>query len=426
MADEKQSLLVYLNDLEMGRLDRQKGGKLTFYYSSDYLGDPHAVPLSLSMPLDDRVFGHETISPWLWGLLPDNEFILARWAKRFQVSAANCFGLLQGMGEDCAGAVRFILPERRDFIGDGGLEPLDEHDIERRLDELRQNPSIGRDPQDRGQFSLAGAQSKTALQWRDGQWYVPWGREPTTHIFKPPRSDIEGHAENEHFCLRLAEQLGLVVARSEILRFGNVTAIAIERYDRVMQSGHLVRVHQEDVCQALGIHPAMKYQNEGGPDVISTMELMNRSSQPFEDRRSVMEAIVFNYLILGTDAHAKNFSLLLGRNQQVRLCRLYDLASFLPYAARLKDCRFAMKIGGYYLDNQIHPRHFERMARACEFPAQQLMSMVAEMAERLPNAADRVRKDMANDGIFHGILDRLVTLLTERSFEKAQIFRAAI
>lgn len=425
MATEAQTLLVYLNDSPMGRLVRQKGGKLSFEYTSEYLGDSGAVPLSLSMPLDDRKYSHETISPWLWGLLPDNELILARWAQRFQVSASNCFGLLEGMGEDCAGAVRFVRPENVDRALKGGREQLNEWDIERRLEELRKDPAMGREPEDRGQFSLAGAQTKTALQKRGDKWYVPWGREPTTHILKPPRPDIDGHVENEHFCLCLAGALGLPVARSEVLHFGLETAIAVERYDRVMHQRRLIRVHQEDVCQALGIHPARKYQNEGGPDISKMMELMNRSSQPVEDRTRIMEAIAFNYLILGTDAHAKNYSLLLGRNQQVRLARLYDIASFLPYVDRHKDCRFAMKIGGYYKDNQIQPRHFDKLARTCEFPAQTMRRIVTDMAERIPDAADLVLRAMSDKGVSHQVVDNLVESLKKRASEKSKEFSAS-
>lgn len=422
MENKAGILFVFLNDTPMGRLTREAGGKLSFQYAGEYLGDPGSVPLSLSMPLEERKYGHETISPWLWGLLPDNELVLARWARRFQVSPSDCFGLLKGMGEDCAGAVRFISPENIDRVDSGGRELLDENEVARRLKELRTGAAIGRDPKDRGQFSLAGARSKTALQRRGNQWYLPWGREPTTHIFKLPHQDISGHIENEHFCLCLANELGLSVVRSEILHFGHETAIVVERFDRVTHQGRLIRVHQEDICQALGVHPVRKYQSDGGPDIPQMMSLLNRSGQPVVDRRRIVEAVAFNYLIMGTDAHAKNYSLLLGRNQQVRLARLYDTASFLPYVDRDKDCRFAMKIGGYYKDSQIQLRHFEKLARACEFPVEFMRRIVVEMTERMPAAADRVRKAMANKGIDHKIVNKLADLLIARASNKLKEF----
>lgn len=408
MATKAQQLYVFLNDTPMGVLARGLGGKLSFQYNDDYLNSAYAIPLSLSIPLDDRQYRHEKLHSWLWGLLPDNELILARWAQRFQVSPTNCFGLLEGMGEDCAGAVRFIRTENLEQVSAGGRQKLSDSDIEQRLLDLRKDPAMGREPADRGQFSLAGAQSKTALQRCGKTWYVPWGREPTTHILKPPRPDIAGHVENEHFCLKLAEALGLSVAKSEVLHFGQEAAIVVERYDRVLIQQKLMRVHQEDSCQALGVHPAKKYQSDGGPDMIKLMELMNRSSQPVQDRRRLMEALVYNYLIIGTDAHAKNYSLLLGRDSQVRLAKLYDIASFLPYAARRKDCRFAMKIGSYYKDAQIQPRHFEKTARACEFSSSELLQMVRNQAEKLPDAAGEIMHSMAEQGVTHPILDELV------------------
>lgn len=422
MVAAEQQLNVFMNETPMGTLSRAHGGKLSFVYAETYLSGEDRVPLSLAMPLDERRYSHEKANPWLWGLLPDNELVLARWAQRFQVSPSNAFGLLQGMGEDCAGAVRFIRPEKLDQANRGGKALITEAEIERRLRELRIDPSMGREPDDRGQFSLAGAQSKTALQKRGDKWYIPWGREPTTHILKPPRPDIDGHVENEHFCLRLADALGLSVAKSEVIRFGQENAIVVERYDRVMLSRRLTRVHQEDACQALGVHPSRKYQSEGRPDMINVMELMNRSNRPVEDRRRVMEAMVFNYLILGTDAHSKNFSLLLGLNQQVRLARLYDIASFLPYVGRRKDCRFAMKIGGYYKDAQIQPKHFDKMARYCEFPAQELRQMVCGMASKLPDVSKEILNQMTKQGITHPVLDRLVGLLQKRASKVAGEF----
>lgn len=422
MAAKDQFLHLYLNETPMGLLRRTAGGKLSFVYDTDYLGNHGTVPLSLSMPLVARQHTHETVHPWLWGLLPDNELVLARWGQRFQVSPTNCFGLLAGMGEDCAGAIRFVQPENLENAAAGGKKLLRESDVEKRLEDLRKDPSLSREPTDRGQFSLAGAQSKTALQRRGDKWYIPWGREPTTHILKPPRPDIAGHVENEHFCLRLAARLGLSVAHSEVLYFGKEAAIVVERYDRVIMNRKLTRVHQEDACQALGVHPAQKYQSEGGPDIVKLMELMNRSSQPVADRRRLMQALVFNYLILGTDAHAKNYSLLLGQNQQVRLARLYDISSFLPYVSRRNDCRFAMKVGSYYKDAQIQPKHFEKTARLCEFPAQELTHMVGEMAQKLPDFADEVLDEMAGQGITHPIVDKLVGLLRKRAGKIARGF----
>ena len=412
MSDDSM-LLVYLGDRLMGELRRLKGGKLQFIYNDDYRNEEARVPFSLSMPLLEKNYGHETVNPFLWGLLPDNEWVLQRWAIRFGVSPSNCFGLLSGIGEDCAGAIRFVTEPS--MVAKGGKNLLKPDAIEQRLAELRRDPSLGRVSSDRGQFSLAGAQAKTALQKRGNSWYLPWGNEPTTHILKTPRPDLDGHVENEHFCLCLARALGLNAAKSEVVHFGNEIAICVERYDRVKVDGRWVRVHQEDVCQALAVHPARKYENDGGPGVIDSMQLLNRSSRANDDRRRLMEAIVFNYLILGSDAHAKNYGLLLGLRGQVRLAPLYDLASALPYVNRRRDERLAMKIGPYYQDSRIRPRHFEAMARRCDFPWPVLKDMMIGMAEEMTKTAERVFESELMQDVRHPVLETLVEKLITRT-----------
>src|SRR5262249_48762208 len=187
---------------------------------------------------------------------------------KFQVSARNVFALISHVGEDCAGAVQFVTPERLDAIRSGkedNVEWLDEADVAERLKELRADHTAWRLPRGTGQFSLAGAKPTTALLLQNGRWGIPSGRIPTTHILKPPTGQFNGHAENEHICLELAAWLGLSVATSKVMRFEDEIAIVIERYDRRASGGHIVRVHQEDFCQGLGILPRKQNQNEGGP-----------------------------------------------------------------------------------------------------------------------------------------------------------------
>jgi serine/threonine-protein kinase HipA len=373
---------------------------------------------------------HDKIETFLWGLLPDNEFVLGRWAQRFQVSARNVFSLISFVGEDCSGAVQFVRPERLGAV----LAPiapeidwLEEADIAKRLNALKSDHAAWRMPRDTGQFSLAGAQPKTAL-FHDGQrWGVPAGRMPTTHILKPPSGEFDGHAENEHFCLSLARSLGLSAASSEVRWFGNEVAIVVERYDRVrgLDPLSILRLHQEDICQALGAPPTAKYQNEGGPGPEEIIRLLrSHSSQPPEDIARFIDALAYNWFIAGTDAHAKNYSLLHGGGGRVRLAPLYDLASALPYA-ELDPLRIklAMKIGGEYRLRDIGARQWGKLANEVELDSAPILMRIGGMASDIAGKAAFVRRKIIEAGISHPILDRLVRIITSRAKRCAQLLR---
>ena len=225
-------LIALLNGREIGRVTRNNRGRLAFGYAEEWRAARGAYPLSLSMPLAAVEHGHRPVEAFLWGLLPDNDTILERWARRFQVSARNPFALISHVGEDCAGAAQFVRPDRLDAVlgqGPVEIEWLDERSIAERLRILRADHAAWRIPHDTGQFSLAGAQPKTALLYENGSWGIPSGRTPTTHILKPPTGEFDGHAENEHLCMRLASALGLITARSEVKWFEDEVAIVIER-----------------------------------------------------------------------------------------------------------------------------------------------------------------------------------------------------
>ena len=344
-------LLVVVADRRiMGEIRRDRRGRLMFVYDDRWRSSDAAYPLSLSMPLVVGQHEHVRIEPWLWGLLPDNEAILARWGRRFHVSPGNAFALISAVGEDCAGAIQLVRPDRvDDFLRDDGrpVEWLTEADIAERLRVLRRDQAAWRMVHDTGQFSLAGAQPKTAFLFDGQRWGVPYGSMPTTHILKPPIAGLDGHAENEHLCLALARALGLPAVRSEVRKFENESAIVVERYDRTHRAGSIRRLHQEDMCQVLGLPPTKKYQNEGGPGCAVLSEaIWTHSGVPDEDTRTFARAIMLNWIIGGTDAHAKNFSMLIGSEGRGRLAPLYDMASMLPYDGSPNKLKMATKIGG--------------------------------------------------------------------------------
>jgi serine/threonine-protein kinase HipA len=414
-------LIVLLDGKEIGRVGRDARGRLRFIYDDAWRTAHDAYPLSLSMPLGAKEHGRAVIEAFLWGLLPDNEQVLARWAAKFHVSARNVFALLSHVGEDCAGAVQFVTPERLDTIRNGKedkIEWLDESAVAKRLEALRKDHAAWRLPSDTGQFSLAGAQPKTALLLQNDRWGIPSGRLPTTHILKPPTGQFDGHAENEHICLMLARDLGLPAAETRVTRFKREIAIVIERYDRVQRGNDIIRVHQEDVCQALGIPPTKKYQNEGGPNTFDIIQLLRTySTDREEDLDTFIGALGFNWLIAGTDAHAKNFSLLLGE-RRVRLAPLYDIASILPYEGfDMHKVKFAMKIGGEYKLKDIGLRQWQKFAREARVEPDELIARLTSMAKQLPDEVNAARKRARDQGLDAPIIERLAAKLVERAGE---------
>jgi len=422
-------LIALFDGKEVGRVHNDARGRLTFIYSDDWRKAPEAYPLSLSMPLAAKEHGRSVVEAYLWGLLPDNDRILDRWAAKFQVSARNVFALISNVGEDCAGAVQFVTPDRLDAIRNGTedkIEWLDEAGIAERLQALRQDHAAWRLPHDTGQFSLAGAQPKTALLLQNDRWGIPSGRVPTTHILKPPTGHFDGHAENELICLGLARSLGLPTAQSKVMRFGEEIAIVIERYDRQHRGNDIIRVHQEDVCQALGIIPTRKYQNEDGPSPANIVDLLRTYSTDRQtDVDTFAAALGFNWLIAGTDAHAKNYSLLLS-GPHVRLAPLYDVASILPYdTIDLRKIKLAMKVGGEYKLSLIGLRQWQKFAREARVDADKLIEMLIAMSKKLPDEAKAAQARARKEGLAERIVTRLVTQLIERAGDCGRLLGAA-
>jgi serine/threonine-protein kinase HipA len=434
-----KELIALLDRREVGAVSFDRN-RLTFVYSDDWRSAPGAYPLSLSMPLAAKHHSHSAIEPFLWGLLPDNEFILGRWAQKFQVSPRNPFALIAHVGEDCAGAVQFLTSERLEELTAQPPAPtvwLDESSVANRLSTLKTDASAWRLPQDTGQFSLAGAQPKLALLFDGARWGVPSGRTPTTHILKPPVGGFDGHAENEHLCLSLARALGMPAASSEVRRFGEETAIIVERYDRAPKGNDLIRVHQEDMCQALAVHPAKKYQNDGGPgarEIVSLLrETAMRSWQPLpnqvasnvasaafrgadEDIQTFIDALIFNWMIAGTDAHAKNYSVLIGGHGLVRLAPLYDIASILPYDDfNFRKVKLAMKIGDEYRLSHIGFPEWRKLAAAVKTDPDAMVERVRSMAARLPDLIATEARRAKSEGLSHPVIEKLTDALIDRA-----------
>ncbi|WP_147915286.1 type II toxin-antitoxin system HipA family toxin [Ruania zhangjianzhongii] len=386
-----RSLAVLLYGEHLADLHQTGGGAHRLQYREVGRG----AGISLAMPPREHPYTKRQVDPFLEGLLPDREETKEALGRKFDVSGRNPFALLEHIGLDCAGAVQFCRPDQvPDVLNQAGeLIPREEREIGDRLRELRANDASSWTAA-REKWSLAGAQGKFALRVESGAWCSVTGAEPTTHIIKPGVSEFGAQALNEHICLATARRLGLPAATSQYQEFDGQPAIIVDRYDRRRtEDGRVLRVHQEDLCQALSVYPRDKYESTGGPRAVQIIDLLRRASTTRGglDIHQFLDGLVLNYLLGAPDAHAKNYSvLLIGRT--VRLAPLYDIASGFPYDADdqhgLRSA--AMKIGGESRFGRVARRHWERFATEIAYPAERLIERVEELARQLPDALSSV------------------------------------
>ncbi|WP_407320198.1 type II toxin-antitoxin system HipA family toxin [Isoptericola halotolerans] len=355
-----------------------------------------------------REYPGRQVDPYLLGLLPDDASVRGRWGAQWDVSASNPFALLEHMGRDCAGAVEFV-PEGDAGRNKGDVVPLSEGEIGARLRALAGDAAgwaVGGE-----RWSLAGAQSEFALVRRDGSWFEATGAEPSTHIVKPGVAGYQDQALNEHVCLRAAAFVGLRVAPSEVLEFDGVPALVVTRYDRRRDAeGRVIRVHQEDICQALSVYPHRRYEASGGPTAVDVVRLIRETAtDSATDIDRFVRALVFNYLVGAPDAHAKNCSVLLA-GSQVRLAPLYDVASGLPYEPTRQDHelhRAAMGIGGEKRFGRVTGRHWDKFSSQARLDPDHVHGIVRELSQTIPDALDRAVEPHRGSGLRDRLIPRV-------------------
>lgn len=418
-------LLVVIEGEVIGRVRSDKGGRITFAYEPGWLDAARAHSLSVSMPLARIVYAQRAVLPYLWNLLPENPNVLQRWAQQYHVSAGNPFKLLAYVGADVPGAAQYIPPERLAEVqaDEPMIDWMTLDELAERLRELRADIAAVRRPGDIGKMSLPGAQAKTAFYWdeQEKRWGVPGGRTPTTHIIKPAIPGFRGLVENEHICQDIASRLGLPAARSRVLKLDE-SYIVVERYDRLPPSpgSPLVRrIHQEDMCQALGSMPARKYQEEGGPGINTIIALIRRvSADPEVDVDRFLQANMLNWFIGGTDAHAKNYSLLIGAADEIRLTPLYDVSSQLPYPDLVAQ-RVSMKIGEHYDIPRVTLADWRKLARVAGVPEPNVVTTLSSMTKELPDhisaACDQAIAEGLDNAVVAPLMNQLIAHVRERA-----------
>ncbi len=380
------TLDIWMNGELVGHWTVARGSS-TLTYERSWIESDKVRSLSLSLPITaSREIRGQVVTHYFDNLLPENEHIRERLARRFRTRDADAFSLLEAIGRDCVGAVQ-LLPEGRapDGWNRVDAEPLTDDQIGRFLAAVPSERALGLGAaaDDLFRISLAGAQEKTALTRVGDRWCRPHGATPTTHIFKLPlglvggsrRVDLSDSVENEWLCSRILSGLGLPVAGAEIAEFAGRKILVVERFDREWMPDRrwIVRLPQEDFCQALGCPPSKKYEKDGGPRMADCLRLLAGSADADFDRLTFLLTQFAFWLLAATDGHAKNYSLFLRRGDAYTMTPLYDVLSVWPYIGdapnrlRWRSVGLAMAVrtkNAHYALHSIHARHWATLAKA--------------------------------------------------------------
>lgn len=401
-------LRVLLNNRLVGHLNKEPGGATEFRYDETWLGWENAIPVSLSLPLREDAYKGESVVAVFENLLPDSNNLRMMIAAKVGADGTDAYSLLSRIGRDCVGALQFIPDDAGVGGNPAGIvgEVIGDQDIEILLKNLSRAP-LGLSEDEEFRVSVAGAQEKTALLRHEGKWLKPHGMTPTTHIFKTQIGtlqngiDLSNSVENEYYCLKLLGAFGLQVNVAEIHSFGKTKALVIERFDRRMtKDGRLLRIPQEDFCQALSCPPTRKYQNEGGPGIADILDRLKASDTPAEDQKNFLKAQILFWLMGATDGHAKNFSVFLGAGGTFSLTPFYDVLSAQPSLdarqIERKQMKLAMFVGDgrHYRIDEIQGRHFVQTTEKAGLPGALATEALEEVAEAADGAMDAVVKQL--------------------------------
>jgi len=382
-AARARTLSVWANGERVGRWTLPARGDMEFAYDSGWMASEAGRPLSLSMPFTGaQALRGAPVNNYFENLLPDSEAIRKRLATRFKTDTLAAFDLLEAIGRDCVGAIQLLGAEE----SPGKVTSIDgtsltEGEVEALLLHAAgsgAHPNVEDDDQFR--ISLAGAQEKTALLWHEGQWKRPHGSTPTTHILKLPiglvgarKADFGSSVENEWLCMELMHEFGLPTAKTEILQFGSQKVLSVERFDRQIHSSGawLLRLPQEDFCQASGTAPHRKYEADGGPGIADIARVLAGSVNAQADLRNFLKTQLLFWMMAAPDGHAKNFSLRILPRGRYALTPLYDVMSIWPVEGNSPSqfswhkAKLAMALHGknrHYNFKDIQRRHFNATA----------------------------------------------------------------
>ena len=426
-----QRLNIWMNGIPVGYWESSRQGDRLGYFT-EWLADEHARPLSLSLPFlpGNAIYQGPLVADFFDNLLPDNDAIRRRLAVRHQAGGIDAFHLLSKLGRDCAGAIQ-LLPEGEsptDVFAING-EPLTASGVAQRLRNITAMPALGQHEHDEDlRLSIAGAQEKTALLRHENQWVLPRGSTPTTHILKLPlglvghmQADMRTSVENEWLCARIMAAYGIPFAACEVETFEDQKALVVERFDRVLASDRswIIRLPQEDMCQATGVSPLRKYQSDGGPGIAQIMALLLGSECTEQDRKNFFKTQIVFWVLAATDGHGKNFSIAHLPGGRYRATPIYDVLSAHPVIGKGKNqippakAKLAMAVRGttnYYLIEKIQRRHWITQAQQVGLGAEAAEQLIKEVIESTEAVIDTTARQLPGkfppdlaEAIFHGM-----------------------
>ncbi len=425
------TLNVLMNGYSVGCLRKSPSGAMSFRYDKEWLLTESTRPISLSLPLTNKNYEDERVYNFFDNLLPDNKNIRSKIQSRFKISTNQPFDLLRAIGADCVGAIQICenqqpIPNVKTIT----TKPLSTTEIAKILTGYQHTPLGIMTEVDDFRISIAGAQEKTALLLYNEQWCRPAAATPTSHIFKLPigfishsNLDLQDSCENEWLCLEISKAFGLPTANAQIQVFDGVKVLVVERFDRRWSADKswLMRLPQEDFCQALGVSSNLKYQADGGPGIVEIMKLLMGAKNAEADREQFFRSQVLFWLLGAIDGHAKNFSIYIDTGGSYRLTPLYDVISAYPLienkSLSAQKVKMAMSLkgtsGNHYLWSKIQPRHFLATARAIDFSETKATRIVQEMLEKAVLVAQEVSEKLPSEFPQHistPILERMVKL----------------
>ncbi len=384
------SLAVYFEQRQVGSIDVDRHGP-TFSYDPRWIALRGAFPISLTMPLASEPIPPETFLPWAANLLPESEQ-LRTLGQLLGMARSDVIGLLSAIGGDTAGALSIGQPGRTASVLWRPLETP--ADVERVIDELPRKPFLA--GEEGVSMSLAGVQSKLAVAVdASGRVCVPTHGSPSTHILKPDAPQLPGSVQNEAFCLTLARRMGMPVPHVTTGRAGSRNYLLAQRYDRTHVGDRWRRLHQEDFCQALGKLPSAKYETNhsglGGPTLPDMLGLARRHL-PAVDLLRLLDTVVLNALLCNTDAHAKNYAIMIKGNGAA-LAPLYDVMCGQVWEHVTR--KLAQRIGGAVQGDALTGRHWRQLARDCGLNPAQVLERVRSLADTVLAEAQPAAAEVA-------------------------------